>query len=336
MKILITGGAGFIGSHVTRHFVARGYEVCVATRNTYAGKMRNLADVLPKILLLIGDLAEPYFARQCAEWCPELVVHMAAETHVDRAIEEPLSFVRANVTGTATLLQAFVDHGAVQRILVYSTDEVYGPTPEGVAFDEQAPFRPTNAYSASKVGVEGLARAFWATHCLPVTVVRPCNTYGSGQHPEKVIPKFVRQLLTKQKLTLYNDGRGSRDWLHVIDHARGVETLLRQGEAGEAYNMGAGDEHTDQEIAYEVWRVLLNADKVTYPLPVTYVPGRPGHDRAYRMNSDKLHALGWCPKMPFFEGFEATVLWNVAHQDWWDTDKIQGEVLCPNEPMSKG
>ncbi len=332
MRVLVTGGAGFIGAHVTEALVAQGHTVCVATRNTYAGKLCNLQAVLPSIALLLGDLAEPYFAEQCADWAPDWVVHMAAETHVDHAIADPLRFIRANVVGTTTLLQAVCTAPVrPSRILIYSTDEVFGPTPPGVLFDEQAPFKPSNAYSASKVGVEAVTQAFWTTHRLPVLLVRPCNTFGPRQHPEKVIPKFVRQMLRGESVTVYNDGHGARDWLHVADHARAVLCLLAHGTLGQGYNLAAGEEHTDTDIAAQIWHVLLTLRPLEGWMPapdLTYVPGRPGHDRRYAMDGTKLRALGWRPQVPFADGLRETVLWNIIHHDWWETDVMAPGVFA--------
>jgi dTDP-glucose 4,6-dehydratase len=320
VKILITGGAGFIGSHVTRHLVAGGHEVIVADRFTYSGKARNLGPVLKDIQLLIGDLATGDLAERCAEVQPDWVVHLAAETHVDHAIAHPERFMVSNVVGTTRLLQAlYAQEGPYPgKIVVYSTDEVFGPTPAGVLFDEHAPLKPSNAYSASKVGVEGIATAFHVTHGLPCIVVRPCNTYGPGQHPEKAIPRFVGQVLRGEPLTLYNDGQGSRDWLYVTDHARAIETLLRFGVPGEAYNLAAGEEHTDAEVAHRI-REILGADAH----PITSRPGRPGHDRRYAMDGRKLRALGWQPLRPFAEAFRETVLWNARHHEWWSHDLVE-------------
>jgi dTDP-glucose 4,6-dehydratase len=327
MRVLVTGGAGFIGSHVVRYLLRQGHDVCVATRHTYAAHFRNLAAALPHIDLLIGDLAEPWHAAQCAAWQPDWVVHAAAETHVDRAIADPGCFVRANVLGTAQLLQALQEQaGGVQRVLVYSTDEVYGPAPPGVAFDEEAPLQPSNAYSASKVGAEAVARAFWVTHGLPVVLVRPCNTYGPGQHPEKVLPKFVAQCLAGQPMTVYNDGQGSRDWLHVDDHARAVLTLLSHGQPGAVYNLAAESEHTDEVLATLVWNELASAHTARRTA-ITYVPGRPGHDRRYRMTGERLRRLGWEPRIPFARGVVETIRWQVAHPDWWTHDVVQGRSV---------
>ena len=321
MRVLVTG-LGFISAYVIRLLVQDGHDVTVATRNTYAAKHRAVADVLSQVRLLHGDLAEPWFAEQCAQVNAQWVVHMAAETHVDRAISDPACFVRANVLGTTLLLQALT-HAPPESLLVYSTDEVFGPTPPGQRFNEAAPLKPSNAYSASKVGVEAMAQAFIVTHGLPITLVRPCNTYGPGQHPEKVIPKFVRQLLQGEPVTLYNDGLGARDWLHAEDHARAVLTLLEHGRAATSYNLAAGDEHSDSEIATRIHAELVRAGTLPPgPAPFVYVPGRPGHDRRYWMDNRKLVALGWKPEIPFDDGFRATVLWNAAHQDWWTHDLV--------------
>lgn len=334
-SILITGGAGFIGSHLARYFVHQGYDVTIADRFTYAGKGRNLQDILPQVHLLIGDLSTGDLAERCAALTPEYVVHMAANTHVDRAIADPESFMWSNVIGTTRLLQAFwlaahatwestlAAHGFPRKIIVYSTDEVFGPTPAGCAFDESAPFRPSNAYSASKVGVEGVASSFYVTHRMPLVVVRPCNTYGYGQHPEKVIPRFVSQMLQGQPVTVYNDGTGSRDWLHTLDHARAIECLLMQGEPGQSYNLGAGEEHSDLDICGWIATILGEEGLLPSAPDITFVPGRPGHDRRYFMVNAKLRSLGWSPRVDFAQGLRETVLWNAMHQDYWSDDRVR-------------
>jgi dTDP-glucose 4,6-dehydratase len=320
VKILITGGAGFIGSHVVRYCVEAGHEVLVADRFTYAGKARNLAPVLKDIQVLIGDLATGDLAARCAEVQPDWVIHLAAETHVDHAIAEPARFMWSNVMGTTWLLQALYEQEGPYpgKILVYSTDEVFGPTPAGQWFTESAPLKPSNTYSASKVGVEGIATAFHVTHGLPSVLVRPCNTYRPGQHPEKAIPRFVGQVLRGEPLTLYNDGQGSRDWLYVTDHARAIEWLLHYAIPGAACNLAAGEEHTDEEVAHRIVEIL-GAD--THP--ITYQPGRPGHDRRYAMDGARLRALGWQPLRPFAEAFRETVLWYAQHQDHWSHDLVE-------------
>jgi len=333
MKVLITG-LGFISSHVIRHFVESGHDVTVATRNTYAAKFKGVHDILADINVLIGDLAEMHFARQCAATQPEWVIHMAAETHVDRAIEDPQCFIRSNVLGTTNLLQALWEIGGqpaygnhhANKIIVYSTDEVFGSTPEGQCFDEQAPYNPSNAYSASKVGVEAIANSFWVTHQMPTIVVRPCNTYGPGQHPEKVIPKFVGQMLRGEPITVYNDGKGARDWLHVDDHAKAIHAICENGEPGESYNLAAGEEHNDMDIALRIQQTLIGNGYIgptSLDSMIKLTPGRPGHDRRYWMDNTKLSLLGWGPVKPFWRGFTDTVIWTAENQDYWDSDVVK-------------
>ena len=320
-RVLVTGGLGFIGSHVVEHLVARGYDVQVADRLSYAGKVRNLSAVLDSVKLWMGDLKNPDFCERLAVYGFDEVVHMAGNTHVDRSISHPLEFTLDNVLGTNMLLDALERHGHDGRVLVYSTDEVFGPTPAGECFDENTPLRPSNAYSASKVGIEGLASAYWITHGLPTIIVRPCNTYGPRQHPEKVIPRFVRQALAGEPLTIHRDGSGARDWLHATDHARAVEAIMVEGLPGSSYNMAAGDEHTDLEIAEGVCRAL---DK---PVLVKSVEVRPGHDRRYWMDGSRLRTLGWHPLVPFSTGFRDTVLWNAENRGWWDADWVKAREL---------
>lgn len=323
MRVLVTGGAGFIGSSIAEYYVHRGHTVAVADKFTYAGKARNLADSLSQLELLIGSLSTGDLATRCAEWHPDVVIHCAADTHIDRSIADPFRFQINNPNATCSLLQALWTSGHTPtKIVVYSTDEVYGPTPSGMAYKETQPFHPSNAYSASKVGVEGLATAFYVTHGMPITVVRPCNTYGLRQHPEKVIPKFVRQLMRGEKLTLYNDGTGSRDWLHTADHARAIDTIVHSGHPGEAYNLAAHEEHSDAEIAELVQSTLEK------PGSIVYTPGRPGHDRRYFMDGSKLRALGWEPQENFQSRIRETILWNAANQDYWDSDtvRLSGDV----------
>lgn len=322
-RILITGGAGFIGSHLTDHFVESGHTVAVADKFSYAGKGRNLADVLPRIDLLIGNLASGDLAKRCAEWGPEVVIHAAGDTHVDMAIADPFRFQVNNVLGTCSLLEALRRMDKPPRkVIVYSTDEVFGPTPGGVAYREDQGFRPSNAYSASKVGVEGLASSFWVTHGLPTVVVRPCNTYGRRQHPEKVVPKFTGQILRGEPVTLYNDGEGSRDWLHTSDHARAIAAIIEHGEPGTSYNLARGDERTDRQV-YEMIVGVLRDTGFSGEPATTYVPGRPGHDRRYIMDGSRLRSLGWTPAVDWADGMRDAVLWNVQNAHWWDGDAVR-------------
>lgn len=326
-SLLVSGGSGFIYSWVCRHFVNQGWDVTIADHFDMQGKGKNIEDILSHVQLLIGDLATGALAERCAAIRPDYVVHAAAYTHVDDAITNPEAFIVNNVVGTTRLLQALaLSQQSFEKILVVSTDEVYGSTPPGMAFAEGQPFAPSNAYSASKVGVEAIVGAFWRTHGLPLVIVRPCNTYAPKQFPSKVIPKFVGQMLRGEPVTLYNDGSGARDWLHALDHARAVQVLLEQGQPGEAYNLGADEEHSDRAIAEGIASILQDRGFIDGRPTIAFVPGRPGHDRRYRMQTDKLRALGWQPSVPFDAGLEETVLWNALHQDWWADDRCQVAV----------
>lgn len=247
----------------------------------------------------------------------DAVVHLASNTHVDHAIKNPIVFTQDNVFGTNQLLHAFELYSRASRLIVYSTDEVYGATPQGERFKETQPFRASNAYSASKVGIEGLASSYRVTHDMDIIVVRPCNTYGRRQHPEKAIPRFVRQAMNERPITVHGDGTGARDWLHTSDHAAAIETLLERGIAGEAYNLAAGEEHADNEIARGI--LLLTNSKSD----IEYIQQRPGHDRRYWMDGSKLRTLGWEPRMPFADGFKDAVEWNMKNQAHWDADYLE-------------
>lgn len=326
MRILITGGFGFIGSHLVRHFVALGHEVTAADRFNYATKARRLGDCLPKIRVLIGDLAQGDLPYRCVEVAPDLVIHTAAETHVDRSIMDPTTFLVNNPLGTSRLLDAFAKGTAIPRqpfprFVIYSTDEVYGPSKEPSDFKiESDPFRPSNAYSASKVAVEAVCHAFRVTHALPIIIVRPCNVYGVGQHPEKAVPKWTRQMLRGEPVTIYNDGRGFRDWMHTHDHCRAIEAIVDQWELAHEYgvlNLPRRDFRTDQQVA----------DAVAAALGMAYephrVPGRPGHDHGYAMFGDRLGRLGWEPLVEFDYGLHHAVRHAKAEADFWEHDLVR-------------
>lgn len=318
--VLVTGGAGFIGHHVAGHFSDMGASVHIADRLSYAGKFRNLESLVDKARIWIGDLKNSEFCDKLAAFHFDYVVHMAGNTHVDRAIADPVTFTQDNVVGANQLLKS-IQAGGMEKwpraIIMYSTDEVFGSTPLGMKFDELTPYNPSNAYSASKVGVEGVARSYWNTFHLPVMVVRPCNTYGRRQHPEKAIPRFTMQALRGEPLTVHNDGHGSRDWLHTSDHANAIWAVLDKGTLGESYNLAVEDEHEDLEVAEWICDILGKAPNIQL------TPGRPGHDRRYFMDGSKIRALGWKPIVAFEDGLRDTVEWAKDHQDWWDRDDIK-------------
>ena len=338
MRILVTGGAGFIGSHLVRHFVTAGHDVIIADRFTYAGKGRRLGNLLRQCPLLIGDLAQGDLPARCVEAEPDVVIHTAAETHVDRSILDPTSFLVANPLGTSRLLDAFAQssplshrqvHGTccmpkLPRFVLYSTDEVYGPSASPVETRvERDPYNPSNAYSASKVAVEAVANAYRVTHDLDLLVVRPCNVYGRGQHPEKAIPKWTGQILRGEPATIYNDGQGFRDWMHTSDHCSAIERIITHwGDATPArrlrtpaFNLARFDFRTDMEVFLQL-RVTLGKPDAPHVL----VPGRPGHDRGYAMSRDKLWSLGHRPRVEFAEGLADAVDYIQAYPDFWVHD----------------
>lgn len=315
MKILVTGGCGFIGSHVAEHFAGRGWEVHVADRVNYAGKVRNLEFLSGEVRLWVGDLSDREFCERLGASHFDAIVHLASNTHVDRSIVDPVRFSIDNVVATNQLLHA-VENAPPAKIVVYSTDEVFGPTPYGMAFSETQPYNPSNAYSASKVGIEALARAYFITHRMPLVVVRPSNTYGRRQHPEKAIPRWTRQALAGEPLTLHGDGSGARDWLHTSDHARAIECLVERGVPGESYNLGASDEHSDAEVARAVCGVLGLSPRLRH------IMQRPGHDRRYLMDTRKLRNLGWEPQMRFLDGLTDEINWAKENPEFWWRDDI--------------
>jgi len=311
-RILVTGGAGFIGSHFVRLCLARGIpEVIVLDKLTYAGSLLNLEDVLddPRLRFLRGDIADPAAVAEALAGC-DAVINFAAETHVDRSLLEPAAFIQTNVWGTLVLLEQAARAG-VQRFLHVSTDEVYGEVLFGAA-RETDPLRPRNPYAASKAAAEHLAFAYWTTYRLPVMVTRGCNTYGPYQHPEKFIPLAITNLLGGQPVPVYGDGLQIRDWLYVEDHCEAIWTVLLHGTPGEAYNIGANQHRTNLEVARQLVQ-LLEAD----PALIVHVADRPGHDRRYAVDWSKLAALGWTPRTAFAEGLARAVAWYRTRTDWW-------------------
>ncbi len=338
-SILITGGAGFIGAHVVRHFV-RTYPACrVVTLDllTYAGNLANLAEVLdaPNHTFVKGDICDEVLVRNLfATYAIDGVIHLAAESHVDRSIYDPMTFVRTNVLGTLTLLQAAREawNGAWEgkRFYHISTDEVYGalandPTvtqaPYGDAFfDEQTPYAPHSPYSASKASSDHFVRAFHDTYGLPTLVTNCSNNYGPGQFPEKLIPLVVNNIRSGRLLPIYGRGEQVRDWLHVEDHVRAIDLIFRRGAVGATYNIGAGNEWRNIDLVRLLIRttdrLLGNPEGYSERL-ITYVTDRAGHDMRYAIDASKLRRdLGWEPLVSFEEGIEACVKWYLDHEAW--------------------
>jgi dTDP-glucose 4,6-dehydratase len=313
MRLLITGGAGFIGSEFVRLTLAEhpDDQVTVLDKLTYAGNERNLDRVRDdeRFRFVKGDIADSELVRRLAGEC-DVVVNFAAESHVDRSLEEPGQFILTDVYGTYVLLEAARSAGH-ERFLQVSTDEVYGDVVEGRS-REGDPLRPRSPYSASKAGGELLVQAYRASYAFPAIVTRGSNTYGWHQYPEKIIPLFVTNALEDRPLPIYGDGTAVRDYIFVEDHCRGIDTALRTGSPGEDYNIGAGGEVNGITVADTVLRLLAKPESLKQ-----FVRDRPGHDRRYALDSSKLRALGWQPRIPFDEGMQRTVAWYVANEDWW-------------------
>ncbi|MEV6152804.1 dTDP-glucose 4,6-dehydratase [Nonomuraea sp. NPDC052129] len=317
MRILVTGGAGFIGSHYVRSLLLGsypGYEavnITVLDKLTYAGNLANLAPVAghPGYRFVHGDITDLELLAEIVPEC-EVIVNFAAETHVDRSITGAGDFLTTNVLGTQRLLQAALETG-VRTVVHVSTDEVYGSIAEG-SWSEDEPLLPNSPYSAAKAGSDLLCRAYHQTYGLDVRVTRCSNNYGPYQYPEKLIPLFVTNLLDREPVPLYGDGLNVRDWLHVDDHCRGIQLVLEKGSPGETYNIGGGTELTNRELT----ELLLNALGMGWEM-VRNVPDRLGHDRRYSVDCGKLRGLGYEPRTGFADGLAATVRWYQDNQRWW-------------------
>jgi dTDP-glucose 4,6-dehydratase len=328
MRVLVTGGAGFIGSRYVRQALSGAYptladaEILVLDKLTYAGNPANLAPVAdhPRFRFVQGDICDGALVSELMTGVG-LVVHFAAESHVDRSILGSADFVLTNVLGTQTLLQAALGAG-VGKFVHVSTDEVYGSIAEG-SWSEDHVLEPNSPYSASKASSDLLARAFHRTHGLPVCVTRCSNNYGPYQFPEKVIPLFVTNLLDGAKVPLYGDGLNVRDWLHVDDHCRGIQLVADGGRAGEIYNIGGGTELTNRELTERLLAALgAGWDRVE---PVT---DRLGHDRRYSVDITKISAeLGYRAEVPFDQGLTDTVRWYRENRSWWEPLKGRAALV---------
>ncbi len=317
MRLLVTGGAGFIGSHYVRTLLSGGYDidvtgVTVLDKLTYAGNKANLDPVAddPRLTFVHGDICDRILL---AELVPghDVALNFAAETHVDRSIVGAPDFVMTNVVGTQAFLQACLDAG-VPRVVQVSTDEVYGSIEEG-SWTEEFPLLPNSPYSAAKAGGDLITRAYARTHGLNVSITRCSNNYGPYQFPEKVIPLFVTNLLDGKKVPLYGDGLNVRDWLHVDDHCRGIQIVLEKGAPGEIYNIGGGRELNNKELT----TILLDACGATWD-SVEYVEDRKAHDRRYSLDHSKIAGLGYQPGVRFEDGIAQTVEWYRDNRAWWE------------------
>jgi dTDP-glucose 4,6-dehydratase len=320
VDVLVTGGAGFIGSNFVRFALERhpDWHITTLDKLTYAGRRENLHDVMrhERHTFVQGDVADAPVARPLVEQS-EIVVHFAAETHVDRSIMEAGEFIRTDVVGTFVLLEAARRAPRLRRFVQISTDEVYGSIAEG-ASRETDELRPRNPYSASKAAADRLAYSYWATYAVPVIVTRASNNYGPYQFPEKVIPLFVTNAIDNIPVPLYGDGRNVRDWLHVLDHCRALDLLIAEGANGEVYNIGGGNEVANIDLTHRILGALGRPDSL-----IARVPDRPGHDRRYCLDTTRLRRLGWRPEIAFEAGMRDTVAWYVENEWWWRPIKEQ-------------
>src|SRR6187397_2343342 len=313
-NVLVTGGAGFIGSNFVKWAHARhaDWHITTLDKLTYAGRLENLREVSdsPRHTFVKGDIADAAVAAPLVQDA-EVVVHFAAETHVDRSIQHAGDFITTDIFGTFVLLEAARDSKRLRRFIQISTDEVYGSVPTGHS-RETDELKPRNPYSASKAGADRLAYSYWATYKVPVIITRASNNYGSHQFPEKVIPLFITNLIDDIPVPLYGDGQNERDWLHVDDHCRGVDLLIDKGVDGEVYNIGGGNQVKNVDLTHRLLELVGKPTSLIKP-----VADRPGHDRRYSLDTAKLEALGWKPKERFEEGLAKTVRWYRDNEWWW-------------------
>lgn len=315
MKLIVTGGAGFIGSCFIRHILTKypDYEVINLDALTYAGNIENLDDVKdnPNYKFVHGNICDKKLVRDLVNSGVDAVINFAAESHVDRSITGPEIFIETNVQGTLNLLQASKEAN-IQRYLQVSTDEVYGTLGKTGYFYETTPLAPNSPYSASKASADLLVRAYYETYKMPVLNTRCSNNYGPYQYPEKLIPFFISKLLKGEKVPVYGDGLNVRDWLYVYDHCAAIDTVLHKGKVGEVYNIGGHNEKTNMEITRLILKAMGKDES-----SIQYVQDRLGHDRRYAISNDKIQSeLGWEPSLTFEEGIKITIDWYLNNLDW--------------------
>ena len=330
MRVLVTGGAGFIGSHYVRAVTSdqypsvRGAEVTVLDKLTYAGNLRNLDPVIGnrRLSFVKGDICDEALLAEVVKG-HDLVINFAAESHVDRSIEGASDFALANVVGTQALMQACLD-ASIPRVVQVSTDEVYGSIESG-SWTEGVPLSPNSPYAAAKAGGDLMALAYARTHGLNVSITRSCNTYGPYQYPEKLIPLFITRALDGANVPLYGDGLNVRGWIYVDDHCRGIQLVADRGDIGSIYHINGDREISNLEMA----RLLLDACGASCNT-MMYVPDRKGHDRRYSLDDSVLRAMGYAPQTPFDVGIASTVAWYAENRQWWEPHKSTASTRAPD------
>jgi len=315
MSILVTGGCGFIGSNFIRYLLGKQPSATIFNLDklTYAGNPANLRDIESdaRYRFIHGDICDPVLVKDLIQREKiRTIIHFAAESHVDRSISDASDFIRTNVLGTFTLLDAALS-AHIDRFIHISTDEVYGSTSKG-SFKETDPLNPSSPYSSSKASSDLIARSYFITHGLPVIITRCTNNYGPYQYPEKLIPLFITNLLEGKKIPVYGTGKNVRDWIHVLDHCRAIEYVLEHGTPGEIYNIGSDNERSNIEITHKILNALGKDESC-----IEFVKDRPGHDFRYSLDSSKLKSLGWRPEYSFEQGLQDTVKWYTANEWWW-------------------
>lgn len=323
MNLLITGGAGFIGSNFIRYILNEypDYKIVNLDKLTYCGNLENLRDIESNshYAFIKGDICDEKIVDKLVSRKPDAIINFAAESHVDRSITGAQDFIRTDILGTQTLLEAAKKYD-IGRFIQISTDEVYGSIRVG-SFTEESPLKPNSPYSASKTGADLMVRAYQKTFGLPVLITRSSNNYGPYQYPEKLISLFVTNLLEDKKVPIYGDGEQIRDWLYVIDNCQGIDYVLHHGQIGEIYNIGGSNEKTNLEITKIILEQLGKDESC-----IEYVKDRPGHDRRYSVDSTKLRKLGWQPRYEFEEAMAKTIQWYRDREDWWQPLK-SGQYL---------
>ena len=335
MTILVTGGAGFIGSNFIHYMMEKypDYKIVCIDKLTYAGNLRNLETVLDKknFRFIKGDICDRELVyRICEEEKPDVVINFAAESHVDRSIESPDIFLKTNILGTQVLLDASRKYN-VKRFHQVSTDEVYGDLPldrSDLKFTESSPLRPSSPYSASKASADLLVLAYHRTYGVPVTISRCSNNYGPYQFPEKLIPLMIINALNDRPLPVYGDGRNVRDWIHVKDHCEAIDIIIHRGKEGEIYNIGGENERANIDVVRMILRELGKPESL-----IRFVKDRPGHDRRYALDISRMKKeFGWSPKISFEEGLKSTIKWYLENRSWWE-EIINGEYMNYYERM---